>query len=416
MITLEDITERKEVAEALAAAEAAARTANEAKNQFLSRMSHELRTPLNAVIGFGQLLQMQLADTDHAEGIEQILRGGRHLLHLINDVLDISSIEAGESSISTEPVAVGGLLEETMQLMVPLADEVGVTLIPATEVTDCVVLADLQRLRQILLNLLANAVKYNRPGGQVWIENRVSPTEVAITVHDNGPGIRPELLSRLFVPFDRLGAEASGIAGTGIGLSLTRALAELMDGSLTVDSEPGRGSGFTVTLPRVTRLTEFRAHAPGDERRQGRHRDSGAATPRACTLLYIEDNEPNIRVVEHLLKLRPEWRLIHAALGRLGVDLARAHTPDLVLLDLHLPDVSGLDVLRTLKGNPTTEALPVVILTADATSGLARKLEDTGAARYMTKPLVIDDLLSILDDIVHLATAGLVQTDPPAGC
>jgi PAS domain S-box-containing protein len=399
VITLEDITERKEVAEALAAAEAVARTANEAKNQFLSRMSHELRTPLNAVIGFGQLLQMQLADTEHAEGVGQILKGGRHLLHLINDVLDISSIEAGESSISTEPVAVANLLDETMQLMAPLADEAGVTLIATTEITDCVVLADLQRLRQILLNLLANAVKYNRPGGMVWIKHEISARSIAITVHDDGPGIPHEMQSRLFVPFDRLGAERTGIDGTGIGLSLTRALAELMDGSLTVDSEPGRGSGFTVTLPRATRSTDVRALGHGDDHHHGRHRDTAEFHTRACTLLYIEDNEPNIRVVEHVLKLRPEWRLIHAALGRLGVDLARAHNPDLVLLDLHLPDASGLDVLRTLKDNPATERLPVVILTADATSGLARKLEETGAARYLTKPLVIDDLLAILDDI-----------------
>lgn len=393
VITVENINARIEAAEALQAAEAAARTANEAKNHFLSRMSHELRTPLNAVLGFAQLLQMQLADTEHAPSVGQILQGGRHLLNLINDVLDIARIEAGETSLSREPVPVTTVVEEALALMAPLAESAGVTMRAEGGSGDCWVLADRQRLRQVLLNLLSNAVKYNRIGGTVWVEHHTGQNEVAITVRDDGPGIDLELQSRLFTPFDRLGAESSGVEGTGIGLALTRALAELMDGSLSVDSAPGHGAAFTVTLPGT--------HDPVEDLSEGRIGDLAATEVVAPTgsfaLLYIEDNESNVRLIAQVLKLRPAWRLIHAGSGRLGIDLAQAHQPDLVLLDLHLPDGSGAEVLRTLKASAETRGLPVVIVTADASAGYSRQLLASGAARYMTKPLDMVEVLSLLD-------------------
>lgn len=248
VVTIDDITERVAADEALRVAEQVAREANDAKNQFLSRMSHELRTPLNAVLGFGQLLEMRLTETADADAIQQILRGGRHLMDLIDDVLDISRIEAGETSTSIEVVSVDALINEALQLMAPLAGSAGVTLQAAPSATKYMVLADPQRLRQILLNLLSNAVKYNRAHGTVWVDCQVVDDQVSITVHDDGPGIPAEMQSRLFMPFDRLGAESSGVEGVGLGLALTRSLAALMAGTVSVESELGRGSAFSTTL------------------------------------------------------------------------------------------------------------------------------------------------------------------------
>jgi PAS domain S-box-containing protein len=404
VITIEDVTSHVEASEALRNAEAVARkaeaearNANEAKNQFLSRMSHELRTPLNAVLGFGQLLQRRLADTDNADAIRHILKGGRHLLDLINDVLDIARIESGEMSLSTESVALEELVAETIDLLRPLATDAGVMLHAEGGPAEDHVLADRQRLRQILLNLLSNAIKYNHTDGDVWVGWQASDGYVAVTVRDNGQGIAPEYQARLFTPFDRLGAEASGVEGTGIGLALTRALAEMMGGSITVESAPGQGSTFTVTLVAAP-AADTRLATPGDLE-IGVSED--ASDDPAATLLYIEDNAPNVRVVEELLKLRPEWRLVHAATGSLGIDLALSQPPDLILLDLHLPDLSGRDVLIELKRRPELRDVKVIILTADAHAGLSRQLILAGAAGYLTKPFDIDDVLAHLDEAVE---------------
>jgi PAS domain S-box-containing protein len=403
VITIEDVTFHVEASEALRQAETAARkaeaearSANEAKNQFLSRMSHELRTPLNAVLGFGQLLQRRLADTDNADAIRHILKGGRHLLDLINDVLDIARIESGEMSLSTESVALAELVDETIDLLRPLATDAGVSLHADGGPAEDHVLADRQRLRQILLNLLSNAIKYNHTDGDVWVGWQASDGHVAVTVRDNGQGIAPEHHDRLFTPFDRLGAEGSGVEGTGIGLALTRALAEMMGGSISVESAPGQGSTFTVTLVAAPAADAQLAALGGLD--IGISEDASGGP--AATLLYIEDNAPNVRVVEELLKFRPEWRLVHAATGSLGIDLALSQPPDLILLDLHLPDLSGRDVLIELKRRPELRDVKVVILTADAHAGLSRQLILAGAAGYLTKPFDIDDVLAHLDEVV----------------
>jgi len=255
--------------------------------------------------------------------------------------------------------------------------------------------ADRQRLRQILLNLISNAIKYNHPGGHVWVGWEALDKYGSITVRDDGQGISPALQSRLFTPFDRLGAEGTPVEGTGIGLALTRALAELMDGSISAESAPGEGSCFTVRLPRAVPTaapelsSDYSASLPDPE-----------TETRRAVVLYIEDNEPNVRVVEHIVRLRPHWRLIHAGLGQLGIDLVQAHHPDLVLLDLHLPDLSGQDVLTALKNRPETSAIPVTILTADASSVQPRRLLEAGADRFLTKPLDIDELLGLLDEVI----------------
>jgi PAS domain S-box-containing protein len=389
----EDITERVHVAEALREAEAMARAANDAKNLFLSRMSHELRTPLNAVLGFGQVLERRLQDTEHIDPVRHVLQAGRHLLNLINEILDIARIEAGELTVSAEPVSVVDIVDESARLMQPLATaaDVGLTVVGGRGAE--FVLADRQRLRQVLLNLISNAIKYNRPKGSVRISWTSADRAISIAVEDDGPGIPLEVRDRLFTPFDRLGAEATGVEGTGIGLTVSRSLAELMRGTLAFQSEIGRGACFTITLPEshapvkaTTAASLSEGHTP-------------SANTVTATLLYIEDNEPNVRVMESVLGLREEWRMIHAALGRLGLELAHAHRPDLILLDLHLPDKAGLDVLIALRHDPVTSRIPVVVLSADANATQIRRLTEAGASRYLTKPLVLDEVLATLDGI-----------------
>ncbi|MFL6169478.1 MAG: PAS domain S-box protein [Ornithinibacter sp.] len=399
VITMEDVTARVLVAEALRDAEAAARAANDTKNHFLSRMSHELRTPLNAVLGFGQLLSRQLAGTEHAEAVSYVLTGGQHLLELINDVLDTSRIEAGEMSLSLEPIDLAALVDETVQLMAPLAAAGNVTLLPAVGAPGVLVLADRQRVRQILLNVLSNAIKYNKDGGHVWVSWVLDTDVVRLSVRDEGPGIAPELHRRLFEPFDRLGAESTQVEGAGIGLALTRSLAELMGGTLGVSSTPGHGATFTVSLPARAGGPELQARRAAAVTTRPRVGGAGATRAGTATLLYVEDNEPNVQVVEHLLALRPGWRLIHASLGRLGVELARTHHPDLVLLDLHLPDQFGGEVLLALKRRDDTKDIPVVVLSADASPGLANRLVQAGADRFITKPLDVEVVLALLDEV-----------------
>ena len=397
--TTEDVTERVEAAASLREAEEAARAASEAKNEFLSRMSHELRTPLNAVLGFGQLLEHHLGNGDQAESVQHVLRAGRHLLGLINEVLDISRIEAGKMSISLEPVSVASLVDEASLLMKPLADAAGITVITSGGTAGQYVRADRQRLRQILLNLISNAVKYGRRGGRVWLSWSSSGGQTSIDVRDDGPGISCDLHDRLFKPFDRLGAEATSVDGTGVGLTLSRGLAELMDGTITFDSATGAGSTFTITLP------------PSQEPAAHTSVEASATVPplrlapsqfaEGPTVIYIEDNEPNVKVMESVLQLRPGWRLIHAGLARLGLELIRAHQPDLVLLDLHLPDGSGSEVLAALKGDEATMHIPVVVLSADASQQQVNRLLAAGAAQYLTKPFDLVEVLALLDAVAE---------------
>ncbi len=390
--TTEDITERILAARALAEAESEARAANQAKNEFLSRMSHELRTPLNAVLGFGQLLDRSLAGTPDGESVRHVLDAGRHLLNLINDVLDIARIEARELSLSPEPVEVAESVEETVRLMGPFAEAASVSLEVAPG-PDVLVVADRQRLRQVLLNLVSNGVKYNRPGGTVRLSWSGNGDRHALVVEDDGPGIPAALLDRLFVPFDRLGAESSEVEGTGVGLTVTRALVEQMQGTITCTSTVGQGTRFAVEL----RATEPGAATPVHVVRPPAQRVG--APDQVTTVLYIEDNQPNVRVMESVVRLRPGVRLEHAGLGRLGVALARSRHPDLVLLDLHLPDSSGAEVLAELKAEPTTSRIPVVVLSADAGPRARSRLLEAGAERYLTKPIDVDEVLALLDEV-----------------
>ncbi len=392
---LTDITERKQMEEALLRAKREAEEANGAKNEFLSRMSHELRTPLNVIIGFAQLLDLDDLEPDHQESVGQIIKAGRHLLGIIDDVLDISRIESNRMALSVESVPLARVIEEVVDLVRPLATprdvSVGMGAVPA----GTHVMVDQQRLKQVLLNLASNGIKYNRPGGSVVIAaGQRSADEVRVTVSDSGPGIAPELLSRLFNAFDRLGAESTSVEGTGLGLALSKRLVEAMAGRIGVDSEPGAGSVFWVDL----------------KLGQEAEADADAAAPAAVlegavsgSVLYVEDNLSNLRLVEKILERRPGLRLLPAMQGRLGVELAEEHQPDLILVDLHLPDISGEMVLRALKANPVTAGIPVVIATADATPGQVRRLLDAGAHAYLTKPLDVLEFLGLVDGILSPA-------------
>jgi CheY-like chemotaxis protein len=367
---------------------------NTAKSEYLSRMSHELRTPLNAILGFAQLLELEDLGEEQRENLHFILAAARHLLALINEVLDIAAIEAGRLPLSLEPVAVADVVAETVSLIRPLADQHQVLLVTPPVSCQIHVLGDRQRLKQILLNLLSNAVKFNRQGGRVELE--CSPAEgerLRVQVVDTGPGIAPERMDQLFVPFERLGGEQREGEGAGLGLPLSWRLAEAMGGTLDVATTVGQGSRFWVELP-VTEGPVERA-----ERQRELDPKAAKAPESPLTVLYIEDNLSNLQLVERVLSRRPGVRLISAMRPQLGLDLAAEHDPDLILLDLHLPDMPGQEVLRRLRAEPRTAQVPVIILSADARPSLIQALLDQGVRAFLTKPLDVRELLGLLDTV-----------------
>jgi PAS domain S-box-containing protein len=390
---IRDITDRKMREQETRRAREDADRATEAKSDFLSRVSHELRTPLNSILGFGQLLDMEILPKEQRRSVNQILEAGGHLLELINEILDIEKIASGRMTLSIEPVRLGMVLEEALQLVRPIADRVGVTLIAPTDMEDVHLQADRQRLKQVLLNLLSNAVKFNRPGGEVRIFGERDGGSFSILVRDTGAGIDPEQIGNLFTAFDRLGAEKRGIEGTGLGLALSKSLVETMGGSIDADSTLGQGTTFRVTLP----VTEPAAMT---ERERPEFAPTDAVTGETRTILYIEDNLANLQLVQGILSYRPSITLVSAMHGNLGLDLAQQHHPDLILLDLHLPDISGEEVFKLLKEDPTTSVIPVVIVSADASRETLRRLEESGATRFLTKPVNVVQFLETIDAIL----------------
>ncbi|HEX4666209.1 MAG TPA: ATP-binding protein [Chthoniobacterales bacterium] len=395
LIMVEDISERKRGEEALREAKEEADRANRAKSEFLSRMSHELRTPLNAILGFGRLLERQSASETQRNYAGHITNAGRHLLDLINEVLDISRIEAGGLQLSLEPVCVADAVAEAVDLMRPLAAErqISVEVAPSQDPV-LYVLADRQRLKQVLLNLLSNGVKYIPVGGAVGISATLDGAEnIRLTVSDNGPGIAPEKLSRLFTPFDRLGAEFSSIQGSGLGLALCRRLMIAMQGTITVESSVGGGSRFSIHLPR----TESPLVRGAVGKRLMTDRLALSDLGRQRTILYIEDNLSNLTLIEEMLQEQPGIKLLTAMQGSIGLDLARRSSPDLILLDLHLPDLPGWEVLAQLQASEATRQIPIIVISADATSNQIERLMNAGARAYLTKPLDVAEFYRALE-------------------
>ena len=396
-----DVTDRARIEKALREAKEEADRANHAKSDFLSRMSHELRTPLNSILGFGQLLDRQSPTETQRPRVRYILSAGRHLLNLINEVLDISRIEAGTLQLSVEPVCLEEAIGEALDLMRPLAAERTITLTTSSSLDNATyVLADRQRLKQVLLNLLSNAVKYTAVQGSVTVSFAASGEDLTrISVHDTGAGIPVEKLARLFTPFDRLGAEQSAIEGTGLGLSLCQRLVQAMHGSIGVNSTLGRGSTFWLDLPPSKSPLQTLADTRSGSAVEAQFADESRR------ILYIEDNFSNVTLVDQMLAERPTFELMTAIQGRVGLELARQHTPDLILLDLHLPDMPGWQVLAQLKADHLTRGIPVVVISADATAPQIKRLLSAGARAYLTKPLDVVEFFRVIDETLGSATA-----------
>jgi protein-histidine pros-kinase len=391
---IRDITARIETEAALRMGREVAERANSAKSEFLSRMSHELRTPLNAILGFGQLLEMDDLNTEQLENVHEMIRGGKHLLQVINEILDISRIESGRLALSVEAIPLAHAIEETIGLTRLMADESGISLDLPDMTGGLHVLADHQRLKQVLLNLVSNAIKYNRDGGEVAIEvTENDPDSVTVSVRDTGEGIGADKLGRLFSPFDRLGAETSDVEGTGLGLAISKRLVEAMGGTLMVESSVGLGSTFSVKLRRAAAptLTSVETEAA----------PQSAVKPASSTVLYVEDNVSNLMLVEQILKNRAGIGLRHTPSGQEALRIAAEERPDLILLDLNLPDMEGTDVFEQLQNDESTSHIPVVIVSADATQAQIKRMIAAGARAYLTKPFDIPHFVKLVEDLLE---------------
>jgi PAS domain S-box-containing protein len=393
----------------LAALSDAADRASRAKSEFVSRMSHDLRTPLNAILGFAQVLASEPLTEAQKDSVQLILRGGEHLLQLINEVLDIARIEAGQLSLSVEPVDPCEVVRHAIELIAPLAANRKIKVLAEYSGSNgCAVLADRQRLNQLLMNLLSNAVKYNRDNGRIDVDFELVGERLRILVTDTGAGISPEKLSLLFKPFERLGAEATAIEGTGLGLAFSRALAEAMGGSITVTSEVDRGSTFAVELAQTSRAV---MPVVGD----ASHDEAISSSSAKGIVLYIEDNPSNVRLMERIVQRRPDVVLCHAPTGERGLTVAAELSPTLILLDLHLPDIDGEEVLRRLHADWRLRDIPVAVLSADATPEQSRRLTALGAMTYLTKPLNVAKVLRLLDRWLRQQPGELAEATSSGG-
>jgi PAS domain S-box-containing protein len=410
-----DVTERKRFELALQEnnielenAKSAAEKANLAKSDFLSSMSHELRSPLNAILGFAQLLESTdpLPTTSQKESITQILQAGWHLLKLINEVLDLAVVESGKVSLSPEPVSLAEVIAECQAMMEPQAQQRGISMTFPEFDLPCFVHADRTRVKQVLINLLSNAIKYNRPQGTVEVTCKVaSPERIRISVKDTGAGLPPEKMEQLFQSFNRLGQEVRGEEGTGIGLVVSKRLVELMRGSIGVESTVGIGSVFWIELL----LTTAPALAATDS-------DSTSVTPvqvpaaaRQRTLLYVEDNPANMKLVEKLIAQRPDIHLLSAVNGTLGIEVARASRPEVILMDINLPGISGIEAMKILREDPGTAHIPIVALSANAMPRDIEKGMEAGFFRYLTKPIRVKEFMDTLNVALEFAEKRMAQ-------
>jgi len=364
--------------------------ADRARSELLSRVSHELRTPLNAVLGFAQLLDTDPCDGESRDTVDHILAGGKQLLALIDEVLDITRVEAGRLKLSLLSVRLCDAVSSVCERVAPLAERSGILLDQETShLWLRSVRADRERLEQALQNLVTNAIQYNRAGGsvQLAVEQREDHL-LAVTVTDAGMGIAPEMIPRLFTPFERLDAEQMGVEGAGLGLVLARTLVQAMGGAIEVASEVGVGSTFSIVL----NSSPDQVYRPATSGANGTEADS------VRTIVQIEDNPSNVVLMESIMKRRPGVRLVSAMRGDLGLEMVRRERPGLVLLDLNLPDMPGREVLQALRADPESRNVPVIIVSADATPEQIDRLMAEGATAYVTKPFSMKGLLRTVDD------------------
>jgi len=399
-----DLTERRQVEQTLTEAKRAAEKANLAKSEFLSSMSHELRSPLNAILGFAQLMESDVtpATPSQKASIDEILRAGWYLLELINEILDLAQIESGRLSLSTEPTSLAEVLLECQAMIEPQAQPRGIRMtFPSFEVP-CYVTVDRTRLKQVLINLLSNAIKYNKSGGTVVVDLAGSTlARIRINVRDTGAGLTPEKRAQLFQPFNRLGQEQGAEQGTGIGLVTSKRLVELMGGVLGVESQVGVGSVFWCEVGAAV-APELDAAAAEPAAVADADAQPGA---RLRTLLYVEDNPANLKLVEQLIARRSTIRLLTAIDGHQGIQLARAHQPDAILMDINLPGISGIEALQILRDDPVTAHIPIIALSANAMPrDIARGLE-VGFFSYLTKPIKVTPFMEALDAALQSAQA-----------
>jgi signal transduction histidine kinase/AmiR/NasT family two-component response regulator len=398
-----EITERKRVESALNETMAVAEKANLAKSEFLSSMSHELRTPLGAILGFAQLMESGSPSPTPSQkrSIEQILKAGWYLLELINEILDLALIESGKLPLSLEPILLTDVMGECHAMFVPQAQKRGIRMtFPEFEIPHFVK-ADRTRVKQILINLLSNAVKYNKVGGSVVVDYTVSTAgRIRISVRDTGEGMTPDRMTQLFQPFNRLGKETGVEEGTGIGLMVSKRLVELMKGVIGVESTVGVGSVFWIEL----NLTAEPRVAAGAAQPTAVAQVQFRADGRLHTVLYVEDNPANLMLVEDLIARRPDIRLLSAMDGIRGVEMALASQPDVILMDINLPGISGFQALKTLRADPATAHIPVVAISANAMPRDIEKGLEAGFFRYLTKPIKVNEFMGVLDAVLKFTT------------
>ncbi len=398
-----DLTARQQIETEMSNAKAAAEKANQAKSDFLSSMSHELRSPLNAILGFAQLMDSDspAPTTTQKESIVQILNAGWYLLDLINEILDLAVIESGKLSMSLESVSVGEVMLECQAMIEPQAQGRKIRMTFPRFFVPTWVQADRTRLKQVVINLLSNAIKYNADGGTVVVDccGDKTPGRVRISVTDTGAGLSSEQMGQLFQPFNRLGQEANAEQGTGIGLVVSKRLIELMEGIVGVESNVGVGSTFWIELNATSQLPAVKnGHAE-----VALPLLAGAALR---TLLYVEDNPANLKLVERLVARRPDMRLLTAIDGMIGVDLARSAKPEVILMDINLPGISGFEALKILRGDPATAHIPVVALSANAVPRDVERGLEAGFFRYLTKPIKVAEFMETLSAALDFVDKG----------
>jgi PAS domain S-box-containing protein len=405
-----DNSVRKQVELELNKAMAVAEKANLAKSDFLSSMSHELRTPLSAILGFAQLMESgsPAPTISQKRSIDQILQAGWYLLELINEILDLALIESGKLSLSLEPISLAEVMHECQVMIEPQAQKRGISVVFSRFNAPCFVKADRTRVKQVFINLLSNAIKYNKAHGTVVVEYVTStPGRIRVCVKDSGEGLTADKLAQLFQPFNRLGQEANAEEGTGIGLVMTKRLIEMMGGIIGAESSVGTGSVFWIELDLTTER-----HAVGGTVAPLTPADPLVnADAELRTLLYVEDNPANLMLVEDLIARRSDIRLLSARDGNLGIEIARARRPDLILMDINLPGISGIRAMHILADDPATAHIPVIALSANAIPRDIEKGLEAGFFRYLTKPIKVDEFMETLDVALEYAKARTVHTD-----